>query len=382
MVLIVMRSFSRFANQSSRFTGEPPKISAPTGTLTHTSGWPLVPAAKRLPLQHQSQLAPPVYRPVPPSVHPAPVGIQRFAAPAQRALTQLAPPVYRPVASPVRPTHVGIQQSAAPVQKTLMRTETIRHPAVQCKGKLLSQMAMTRLTTTNSKTVAEFTLDGVSIDNVENSSVSHNIAFHASIAQKAKKLKIPYEGLAQTDKAPHAEDKILDRLFDLGRNLATKKTLSIRMNKAPCRRCATNLKELANKYSLLLRFKVGWISTDGWEGIRVLAENNIAFRYWTEEDRAEKIWAGNHKSNFQIPAREEAVRKMSRGADVANSWKENQTEDIRRLKEQYPFWAMNATDSWKKRGMSAQVYRNITLSQAEATASYEDITMTEVDQYY
>jgi hypothetical protein len=247
-------------------------------------------------------------------------------------------------------------------------------------------MAMTRLTTTNSKTIAEFTLDGVSVAKVENCSVTNNAAFHASVAGKAHQLGIAYEGLTDTSAAPHAEDKILDMLFDRGDNLASKKTLSIRINKAPCGRCARNLTAAAKKYGLLLRFKAGWISAEGWDGIRVLAENGIGFRYWTEEDRAAKAWTGQTKANFKISAREKAVSEMSRGDVVATTWKQRQTEEIARLQRDHPFWSPNITGSWKSRGMSASAYRNVTLSQAQSMAPIEnitmDVTMGGTEEYY
>jgi len=359
------------------------------------SGPPVVggPSNAPAPIYRAGQ-APAVVRQSPPRGFPQriPLPPYRPSAPAvmRKAAPQVgAPPVFRPVLTgaappgktnwpPVYTPTALVQRAAVPATKAGRPPRPHPGPALQRKGNLLTQMAMTRLTTQNANTVAEFTLDGVSIAKVHNTSVADNPTFHASLARRAGRLGIPYTPIPNTSDAPHAEDKILDSLFEMGQGLAAKTTLSIRMNKAPCQRCATNLLAAAGKYGLKLRFKVSWISADGWDGVKLLAQHGIDFRYWTEEAREAKNWTANSSSaSFRITDRVEAVKGMARGKTVAKNWKARQTEEIARLQREHPTWARNVTASWKDRGISFSNYRDITMSLAEAMPAVYDENYSE-----
>lgn len=145
-------------------------------------------------------------------------------------------------------------------------------------------------TDTDSTTHAEATLDGVPWILTKNGNDGDKPQIKKTLETKGME-PIPKTG--NTVDPPHAEDKIIHAYYQLAKK---PKRLSIRIDRAPCSRCAANLARLKKLEGIEVRVKASQCRTaDQQEGLVTLRDAGIEFRFWTTEAREEKFQATTAK---------------------------------------------------------------------------------------
>lgn len=207
---------------------------------------------------------------------------------------------------------------------------------IQRKGEKLTFAEMSIYPPGNSKTIAEVTLDGVSLDKWDNS------------------------------KGQHAEIKIVDDLeTKYARKLKKARVLSLIINRAPCKPCAEKLVKLKTDYGIEIRVKSTIITPEGEMGLPLLQEAGIPFRLYTIDQREalsdnnntnKRKWKGDFESEEQRIAKTLEGNKR----DLITASKDLSTDEGRRAEEQKNIEKAikagykNPAASWKALGQSRE----------------------------